>query len=140
MKSTIIFLTILTGGVLTSCDKNLNPVTTPENLEETVQQGNWKITYFWDDKDETYHFNGYEFTFEDNGVITASNGTSVYNGTWSTGTDDSTVKLNINFSAPAEFEDLSDDWHIMTKTDNLIELNDVSGGDGSIDYLTFSRN
>lgn len=140
MKTTIIFLTILTIGVLTSCDKNLNDVTTPETLGETVKQGNWEVSYFWDDKDETYHFNGYEFTFEDSGVLSASNGSMNYSGTWSTGTDDSTVKLNIYFAAPESFEELSDDWHIITRTDNVIELSDVSGGDGSTDYLTFTRN
>ena len=61
-------------------------------------------------------------------------------GTWSTGTDDSQVKLVLAFSTPAQFADISDDWHVTERTDTKITLQDVSGGNGGTDYLTFEKN
>ena len=113
----------------------------PETLSETVENGTWTISYFWDsDKDETSHFSGFDFTFESDGVLNATNGTDSYSGAWSTQTDDNHLVLNINFLSPEDFQDLTDDWHIIEFTKTTIQLEDISGGDGSIDYLTFSRN
>ena len=81
-----------------------------------------------------------------NNVLTASNGTNNYTGTWSitdnSSNDDSISHLdfNIEFSSPAQFEELSDDWEIIEKSTNLIKLKDVSGGNGGTDYLTFEKN
>ena len=114
-------------------------------IENEVKSGSWIITEYIDDGvDETYHYDGYEFTFGDSGVLTATNGTNTYTGTWSV-TDDndddsqSDHDLVIYFTSPANFEELSDDWDIMTHNSNTIELFDVSGGNGTTDYLTFQK-
>ena len=39
-----------------------------------------------------------------------------------------------------EYMDLSDDWDIVERTDTKIRLQDVSGGNGGTDYLTFEKN
>ncbi len=63
------------------------------------------------------------------------------NGTWTTGTDDSTPKFIINFSATnGPFEEISEDWQILNASATRVELKHVSGGDGSIDMLTFEKN
>ena len=49
------------------------------------------------------------------------------------------VKFNISFSSPPDFEELSDDWDILSFSNNTIELIDESG-DGSTDMLTFEKN
>lgn len=60
------------------------------------------------------------------------------NGTWSTGTDDSTPKFIIAFSATnGPFEEISEDWRILSITSSKMELKHVSSGDGSIDLLIF---
>jgi hypothetical protein len=46
------------------------------------------------------------------------------------------VDFNLFFS---QYEDLSDDWEVVNSSDTKLELKDVSGGDGSIDYLTFEK-
>ena len=61
-SSSIISLSalLLLAG-LTGCTSDTPDVTTTE-VESTVTSGVWKITYFYDtDKEETAHFNGYEF-------------------------------------------------------------------------------
>ena len=122
-------------------------VGTIQSVSSTVESGDWSITRFEDSGvDELYHFTGYTFTFGTNGTITAA-GVFQYTGTWSV-TDDSSnddspdddLDFNINFNLTNEFEELNDDWDIVSNSANKIELKDVSGGDGSTDYLTFEKN
>ncbi len=116
---------------------------------ETVQSGNWRITSFVEDgNDETNHYTGFTFTFGNGNVLTAQSGEVTYTGTWSVTHDNSDdddspgsdIDFNIGFSAPAQFEELSDDWDILERTATKIRLIDVSGGNGGTDYLTFEKN
>lgn len=120
---------------------------TQNEIESDVQRGTWKITKFIDsDEDETNDFAGYDFTFLSSGVLRADNGSTQYDGTWSitdsNSNDDSQDDLdfNINFNLTNDFEDLNDDWDIISQSSAKIELIDVSGGNGGTDYLTFEKN
>lgn len=120
-------------------NNNNNP--TPTTVSNTLSSGTWRITYYWDtDHEETSNYSGYAFTFGSGNVLTAVNGASTVTGTWVTGLDDSQVKLILAFSTPASFAELSDDWHVTERTDTRIKLEDVSGGGGGTDYLTFEKN
>ena len=134
-----------------SSDDSPNSIADPAPLINTVTSGTWTVTFFEDDGvDETYHFTGYNFTFGASNVLTATNGTNTYTGTWSVTNDDSNdddspsssdLDFNIFFASPANFNDeLSDDWDILSRTDTKIELVDVSGGNGGTDYLTLEKN
>jgi hypothetical protein len=144
MKKRILFpLVFILMTLMYSCSSD-DDSPSPGNasdVAEMVKSGTWRITYFWDtDKEETDHFTGYNFTFGENGTLSASNATNTYNGTWSTGKDDSRVKLIIGFTSPADFEDLSDDWDVIEQTNSKLRLEDVSGGNGGTDLLTFEKN
>jgi hypothetical protein len=124
---------------------------TISTISNSVQQGTWRITYFYDtDHEDTAHFSSYTFTFASNGVLTATNNTNTYSGTWSvtnshSGNDDSghhsssDIDFNIFFGSPSHFAELNDDWDIVTYTNNKIELIDVSGGNGGTDHLIFEK-
>lgn len=112
-----------------------------------MTSGTWKITLYNDSGTvKTSNFTGYNFTFGANNSLTASNSTNNYTGTWSVtdsnSNDDSLSDLDFNiiFASPANFQDLSDDWDIISRTDTKIQLIDVSGGNGGTDYLTFEKN
>jgi hypothetical protein len=122
---------------LTSCQKDDN--SNDDNPNVVVQSGKWKVTYYFDDKDETSDLSGHVFEFKSGNLLTSTKGSNVYNGTWSTTDDDSSKKLVINFSSPDELVEISDDWKIIEMTDAKIRLEDVSGGDGSVEYLTFEK-
>jgi hypothetical protein len=118
-------------------------------VANNLKSGTWRITSFIEDtNDETNHFAGYNFTFNTNNSLTASNGTNTYTGTWSVMDDDSSdddnssgdIDVIINFASPEEFTDLNDDWDVMERTGVKIKLIDVSGGNGGTDYLTFEKN
>ncbi|MBP1673247.1 MAG: hypothetical protein H6Q25_1062 [Bacteroidetes bacterium] len=131
-------ITLIMIVLLSSCtDDNSN-----NNINDVVKQGEWKVSSFMEDgSDHTSYFSGYQFTFAESGVLTATNGSSTQTGTWVKGTDDSTPKLIITFAvSDGPFEEISEDWEILSYTDTKIELKHVSGGDGSIDYLTFIKN
>lgn len=110
--------------------------------QNTIVNGAWRVTLFSEDgSNQTSQFSNYDFAFGTNGTITANNGSNTMNGTWTTGTDDSTPKFIINFSVTnGPFEEISEDWQILSSTSTKIELKHVSGGDGSIDLLTFEKN
>ncbi len=152
----IITKLILTFFIYTSlamsCDKDDDNTqqqeTTAQQTQNTAQSGSWKITYFFDsDQNETNHFNGYTFTFKENGSLVAVNGSTTITGTWSVtdsnSSDDdggsSDIDFNIFFASPPDFEELSDDWDIISVTNSKIQLTDVSGGNGGTDFLTFEK-
>lgn len=155
MKTKLIFLNLFAAVLLAvSCDSNEDPATTAADvnaaeLQSTAQDGQWRITYYFDsDKEETSNYNGYVFTFGADGTVSATNGTTEVTGTWSVTDSDSSddspddssdVDFNLFFAAPPDFEELSDDWDILEYTSGRIRLIDVSGGDGSTDYLTFEK-
>lgn len=110
--------------------------------QNSVVNGTWRVTLFSENgSNQTSQFSNYDFVFGTNGAVTAENGRTTMNGTWTTGTDDSTPKFIINFSATnGPFEEISEDWRILAASATRIELTHVSGGDGSIDLLTFQKN
>lgn len=144
MKKIVIGLFAITfalGSCTTSSRSSNNNTTTPAQVIQTVQSGAWKISYFFDSgKNETNNYNNYLFTFQSNGTLTASNGSNTVNGTWSSGNDDSQPKLDISLGNTNPWDDISDDWHVIAQSSTQIQLQDVSGGSGDIDYLTFTKN
>lgn len=106
----------------TCCDEDEVIVPTVVTLDptpviNTVNNGTWRITFYEDSgTNETTNFTGYNFTFGSGGVLTVTNGTNTYTGSWSvtsdTSGDDSPsndLDFNIAFSAPATFVDLTED-------------------------------
>jgi hypothetical protein len=144
MKILFTFLALSLG--LFSCsdeDPGLD-LETVQQVESSMKSGTWKITKFIDSgKDETHHFNGFTFIFDNSGIVTSTNGDITYEGTWSitdsSSNDDSPddMDFNIHFNLVNDFEDLNDDWDFISSSGTKIELIDVSGGNGGTDYLTF---
>ena len=123
--------------------------TDPTPVISTATQGTWRVTSFVDSgNDETNHFTGYNFTFGAANVLTAANGTNTYTGTWSVTSDDSSddddssgdLDFNVAFASPADFNELTEDWDIVTYSSTTISLIHISGGNGGTDTLVFTKN
>ncbi|MDX1461428.1 MAG: hypothetical protein R3359_00105 [Marinirhabdus sp.] len=109
-------------------------------LVAALTSGDWYITYFFDDVDETGDFADYVFNFASNNTATATSSSGVTNGSWSTSAGDETeLELNLNFGVVDPLDELAEDWDVLEVTNDIIRLKDISGGDGSTDFLTFER-
>lgn len=162
LKWNIAILSTMILGLLafSSCETDDSDDTSQNNQVEistvnavATASGTWRVSSYIDDgENETSDYNGYDFTFGDDGVLTATNGTTTLVGTWSVsrdddssdddGSSDTDVDFNIffNVSDDNDFDDLNDDWDIVSVDDDTIVLIDISGGDGSTDRLTFQKN
>ncbi len=131
---------LLLSACMLSCsnDKNDPAPTVDRNAPTT---GTWRVTLFSErGNNETSDFNGYTFTFDSNGSVTASlNGTNKH-GTWSINSSatEFTLDLGAKSDANKPLGELTDDWEIISITSTEIKLkedNDASG-----EFLTFNQN
>ena len=108
------------ASMCSSDDNSSSSSQDPTPVINAATQGTWRVTSYVDSgTDETNHFTGYNFTFGNGGVLTATNGSNTVTGTWSVLNDDSNddspsndLDFNIGFTAPANFADLTDDWDL----------------------------
>ena len=150
IKNIFLGLMMVLVTVVTSCDSDDDiPVNGSTNIQEitnTAQSGNWRVSSFVDSgKDETNNFIGYIFDFADNGKLTATKGSIMVNGTWSVTKDSSSnssndLDFNIGFSSPPDFEELTEDWEVVSFSNSKIDLIHISGGNGGTDKLIFVKN
>jgi len=133
MKTKIFISAILLLAIFASCSRDSATL-----VENRIGSGTWKVTYFFDkDHDETSDYNGLTFAFADDGVVEVSSSSTEYQGTWSTGNDDSQDKLYLTFSNPDLLIEISDDWIIDSQSVDKIELRDDS--DNGTELLTFEK-
>lgn len=144
-----VFFAIFLAMLINSCGEDDSPsnVNTVSSVTNVVGLGTWKITLFNDSgTDKTSNFSGYNFTFGTGNSLLATNGSNSYTGTWSVADDNSnddsisTLHFNVAFSSPTNFAELTEDWKIIERTDSIIKLIHISGGNGGTDYLTFTKN
>lgn len=138
----MIVIILTSSSMCSSDDDNPSSSDVIEQAQTSITQNTWKVTNFNEDGvNHTSDFAGYNFTFNANGTVAATNGSNNMNGTWATGTDDSTPKFILGFSIlNGPFEEISEDWRIEKATSTVIDLKHVSGGDGGTDILTFTKN
>ena len=111
--SLVTFFTTLQSS---TCSKSDDVVTNTTG----TPAGTWRVSLYWDSKDETYKFTGYNFTFFTNGQVTATNGSNIVSGTWS----ETSSRLTLNFGTDPLFSKISDDYLKEEKTIGSIKLKD----------------
>lgn len=117
-----------------------NDDTPDDGLSTVIVNGTWYVSSFIDDDhDETYEFNGYNFTFTANGNVTAVKNTNTTNGTWQHIVNGNFSKLDLNFSG-SMLQELEEDWQVIQYTETIIKLRHENGGGSDMHYLTFSKN
>ncbi|WP_299531990.1 hypothetical protein [Ulvibacterium sp.] len=145
---------LLLSFALVSCSTDENNgdnetiVVNAEEVKAIITDGEWRITFYADsDVDDTDNYNGYVFTFNVDGTLGATNGSTSLSGAWSitesenndTDERERDVDFNIFFASPDIFEELANDWNILNYNDAKMELWDTSVDDGSTDYLNFEK-
>lgn len=134
MKNRALYLLfVLPLFIFSSCAK--------EEVEKTLDNhlidNTWYISYYYDEKDETSNFSGYEFQFKENGVLIATKGGTSSSATWNV--DNSSNKLIILFTGVTNYlEHLNDDWLLVERTNDYIKLKDDKSSESG-ELLHFSR-
>ncbi len=123
------------------CDDNSSGGGSGNNptFTSVLTTGNWRITYSYDDGDQTLTYAGYNFTYNVNGTVTAVKNATSINGTWSTYIDSGENKFLLSFDGLV-LDEIEEDWRILEFTNTTIVLKNISGGNGGTDYLTFTKN
>tara|TARA_R110002033_G_scaffold77030_1_gene128691 strand:+ start:5697 stop:7118 length:1422 start_codon:yes stop_codon:yes gene_type:complete len=104
----------------------------------TATNSTWFVSNYTDDgNNETSDFNGFEFTFNISGTVSAVNGGTTIAGTWSS--QDNATELLLDFGTNMPLDELNDDWDVVSISNTQIELQDVSGGGGGTDTLTLQK-
>lgn len=146
LKLTAILACVFMVNVASMCSSDDNSSSSSSSVSaaqvaQTVANGQWAVTrYNENGTNQTSDFSGYVFTFAANGDLTAVNGSTTQSGTWRTYRDSGSTKMELTFGATSgSFESITDDWNVLSSTATKVELKHTSGGDGSIDYLTFEK-
>jgi hypothetical protein len=115
----------------------------PTNVANALKDGTWKISFYWNnDQDETSNFDGYNFIFSPNNVVTANNGTNTSTGTWyvtESGENQDESDLVLYFGSSIVFGGLNENWHVLEKTPTKVHMQHINGGAGGTDLLTFTK-
>lgn len=137
MKKNIFIALAILSAITTGCKKSDDKNNT---LQPLITSGTWSITYYFDtDHEETTSYSSHQFSFSANGSVSVNSNSGNHSGSWSEANDDSQSKMILSFSTGTSLDELSDDWHVISKSENKIELQDVSGGNGGTDFLTFEK-
>ena len=156
IKSILLLLMTFMFFSCDSSDDNVeNSVMDLTEINATATSGSWVVARFEEDGvDQTSNFFGYSFTFDIDGILNVAKEDLLVTGSWSITSDSNSnynddssldadsnddVDFNIFFSSSSNFEELSEDWEIVSYTETRIELKHISGGDGSIDVLVFEK-
>jgi len=106
------------------------------DLIDVLLDGEWVISYFYDEEDETDVFEGYVFTFYESGEVKAKKGDEVVDGEWQSDGDDGSLELDLDFDDDSLLDDLDDDWDVIEYNENQIDL---SEDDSSSERLVFKK-
>ncbi|MDC8001284.1 hypothetical protein POV26_09555 [Aequorivita todarodis] len=142
MKRLLIVLAIVVFASCSSDDDSGDANTNEfEQIKTTLPQGEWKITKLIDGQsDHTVDFESFVFTFSEDGTVAAKNDLFTEPGTWAyDNSSNSGEELVLQFSETTPFDEINDDWDIVSVSNSKVELKDVSGGNGDTELLTFSK-
>ena len=123
---------------ITQADCSSGGGPTESDFEALITSGDWYVTYFFDDFDETSNYSSYTFNFSSDGTAVASNTTGNTSGTWDFYIDSGVEKVDLFFGVDNPLDEFDEDWEILEATEQIIRLRDESS-DGSVDFLTFER-
>lgn len=146
MKKFLFVILAMIGLSNASCseddDSSAAPGITAAQVNTLIVDGNWRVTLYDESGvNQTSDYSGYSFDFNADGSVVATSGGTIKTGTWTTTPDSGSIKMPILFPLETDgpFESISEDWRVLTVNNTKLELEHISGGDGSIDLLTFEK-
>jgi len=120
MKRLFIVLAITIFAACNSDDDSGNVNTNEfENIKTTLPQGEWEVSKLIDGQsDHTVDFESFVFIFNEDGTVVAQNDLFTENGTWAyDNSSSSSEELVLQFSQQTPFDQINDDWDIVSVID-----------------------
>jgi hypothetical protein len=119
-----VMIALMTGFYF--CSKNTQPVP----LDSDDQQGSllmksrWKVsTYLRTNSYRLADYQGFEFVFSNNSMVTASRNGDTYTGSWTSSSDlQKRRKLYISFKDQAPLDGLNNTWYVVELTSGSLRL------------------
>ncbi len=102
--------------LLASCTRSTDSTI----LNNAATVGNWKVSLFQEEKDESSNYAGWSFTFDSNGRATAIKSGITVTGTWAL----KEGRFKLDFGTDLLLKHISDDWVIIEKSNTSIKLKD----------------
>jgi hypothetical protein len=109
-------------------------------VAEYIVDGEWLVANYNDSGvDETAAYDGFTFNFMEDGSVEAISDTVTVTGTWEEIVEMDNHKLIIDMGATVPFDELGDDWHVVSLTETRIELTHSNDMDDTSDTLVFEK-
>jgi hypothetical protein len=116
---------LVTAILLSEDDCDDDDGTDPEFIQ-TLLSGDWIVDSFIDEGvDQTDDWGNFVFTFNVDGTLTATDGNTLFTGTWVSETDDGELELTLQLNVGTPFDDINEDWTVLNYASILIELEDA---------------
>lgn len=128
MKRFYVLLPVIAMAVLTSCSKDdISNITV--NEAQAFVPGDWKVTYYFDNSNGvSCEFDGYTFTFGDDGTVTATISGTEYAGLWTVSSSDDDPnfdkEIEITISGTSAMDDLDGKWLITEISETVMKFKD----------------
>ncbi|HSD07033.1 hypothetical protein [Flavobacterium sp.] len=139
-----VLMIVVVSTTFVSCN-NDDYKTGADDVADTVEDGTWKVGFFYESGlAQTEDYGGYNFTFTNNTVLTATKDTNTNTGAWSVAKSTSDADISgtlfmILFASP-DLIKLSGNWKVIENTGTSLKLKDNSKGDTDERLLYFEKN
>lgn len=143
MKKLLLLFSVLIMASCSSDDDAGDVVTNEfERISSVLPQGTWKVTTLIDgNENHTASFESFIFTFNEEGSVIAENDLYSETGIWAYRTTaQEGEQLVLAFNEVIPFDEINDDWKIVSVTNTKVELSDVDDNDlDDLDILVFTK-
>ncbi len=96
-------------------------------LIEELKEGDWMVAkHRVGNADQTEMYQGYEFNFNSDGTLSATNDTGTIKGDWEVYEDSNTLGLQLSFGTQKPVNILNNNWSFVTMIDGRIALEIVA--------------
>jgi hypothetical protein len=121
MKSTkTAIILVIIAMFFVGCSKNMDY---PDQIQETLTEGNFSVNYFYEGQDKTSTYHGYVFDFENNGVLYCTSPGGSFHGSWQQlkKVDGPAISISITTALP-ELQKLNRGWYVVNAGNANLEL------------------
>lgn len=122
------------AAFISECEE-INPTTLTEILLTDV----WFVDFYFEmEVDQTQEFCEFKLTFDESGIVQATNGIETYYGEWLIEYVDDEITVNFAFTNSILFEQINDTWFVINANQDVVGFQ-IYRNNGVVDVLVIDR-